>query len=343
MRLLICTILFIISYLSASAQAPPAPPTNDCDDCFYCLDVDDAGNAPTCGTTNAAQWEVKNTGPCVMSSPDIVVASGTDSVDITLCTEINVSGNLEADDVAIIGYVVNGVPIPWLTIPGNLFNAVTEICLNLRVIVNATISINASLITDDNTEKFQIKEEGMKICLAASLPVSLTYFKIENNIIKWETASEINSDYFILEKSTNGISFEEIERIKGAGNSSYLIQYEVEHEHNNINTSFLYYRLTQVDEDGSSETFPIKVVTRESINNGVKIFPNPASKRFFVQGADVEISYLVNPFGKRHYSFDSTTVNGNFTYVNPVVPPGLYTIVGTSNGKLFSEKLLLLP
>lgn len=95
------------------------------------------------------------------------------------------------------------------------------------------------------------------------LPVEIAYFNgnNQNNVIelKWVTAAEINNNYFSLQRSSNGIEFEEIGVIKGAGNSNNPIEY-----------SFLdifpepginYYRLVQYDYDNSSrisETIAIR-------------------------------------------------------------------------------------
>lgn len=85
-----------------------------------------------------------------------------------------------------------------------------------------------------------------------TLPVTLVRFASEqsdNGIdIFWETASEINNDYFVLERSLNAIDFERIAVISGAGNSnSNKIYSYFDHNHYDAH---VYYRLKQVDFDG---------------------------------------------------------------------------------------------
>ena len=91
------------------------------------------------------------------------------------------------------------------------------------------------------------------------LPIELIYFegKRENNfnVLEWVTASESNNDYFVLEKSINGYDFYYLSMIKGAGNSNGIIKYNFLDPEINIDLS--YYRLTQFDYDGKSESFPI--------------------------------------------------------------------------------------
>lgn len=84
------------------------------------------------------------------------------------------------------------------------------------------------------------------------LPIELISFtgrkSGENNELKWETASEENTDFFLIEKTIDGQNFEVIGTNEGAGNSNINIEYIWidNHVQNVIN----YYRLKQVDYDG---------------------------------------------------------------------------------------------
>ena len=61
------------------------------------------------------------------------------------------------------------------------------------------------------------------------LPITLNYFNVRkqlsNAIIEWQTASEINNDYFTIEKSIDAKSWSVLSRIDGAGNSTQIIDY----------------------------------------------------------------------------------------------------------------------
>jgi hypothetical protein len=84
------------------------------------------------------------------------------------------------------------------------------------------------------------------------LPIELSNFEVscdnETIDIVWTTQSEINNNYFTVEKSYDGITFFEISTITGAGNSNSTINYAL--NDNNTN-ELVYYRLKQVDFDGS--------------------------------------------------------------------------------------------
>lgn len=89
------------------------------------------------------------------------------------------------------------------------------------------------------------------------LPIDLLYFKtdISNNAValSWATASEINNNYFTIERSFNGIDFEEIATIDGAGTSSQILEYS--YNDKLIREGIAYYRLKQTDFDGEFETY----------------------------------------------------------------------------------------
>lgn len=88
---------------------------------------------------------------------------------------------------------------------------------------------------------------------AAPLPISLISFQGEKNSsyndLKWITASEKNNDYFSIEKTIDGVNFDNIGNVKGAGNSIYSNSYNL--IDNNIESILNYYRLVQTDFDGN--------------------------------------------------------------------------------------------
>ena len=88
---------------------------------------------------------------------------------------------------------------------------------------------------------------------ATALPIELLSFQAKPASsfvdVKWQTASEQNNDYFELERSENGIDFQLISTINGAGNSVKLLNYG--YEDFQFVKSINYYRLKQVDFDGN--------------------------------------------------------------------------------------------
>lgn len=114
---------------------------------------------------------------------------------------------------------------------------------------------------------------------AFALPVTLTYFdgnyydkKVNLN---WVTETEINNDFFTIERSIDMENFEVIGVIKGNGNSNSKLNYT--YHDNNPKKGIFYYRLKQTDFDGNSEYFnPISVEINSTFYD-FHIFPNPIS------------------------------------------------------------------
>lgn len=110
-----------------------------------------------------------------------------------------------------------------------------------------------------------------------TLPVELTYFKglVEGKdvYLYWETASELNNDYFTLEKSRNGKDFETLGTIAGNGTVNTLSNYSFTDDHPYLGMSF--YRLSQTDYDGTTEVFPMISVVFSPNSDDFIVSPNP--------------------------------------------------------------------
>ncbi len=118
-----------------------------------------------------------------------------------------------------------------------------------------------------------------------ALPVEMLYFEVENKaenvMLSWATVTEINNDFFTIERSQNGIDFKEIGVEKGAGNYSGTLTYQFIDKQ--ALSGISYYRLKQTDFDASFEYTEIKSVNRnEQKVFDVNIYPNPVSESLFV-------------------------------------------------------------
>ncbi|MFM1745831.1 MAG: hypothetical protein RLZZ630_1768 [Bacteroidota bacterium] len=111
------------------------------------------------------------------------------------------------------------------------------------------------------------------------LPVELLSFtaKIQKEVVvlDWATASEMNSDFFEVQRSTDGLNYTELGRVTAAGNSNVLVRYSF--NDNQPVRGVNYYRLRQVDIDGTETFSPIRSVNY--IPGKVTVFPNPVADR----------------------------------------------------------------
>jgi hypothetical protein len=111
------------------------------------------------------------------------------------------------------------------------------------------------------------------ITLTTSLPIELMEFNGKengvNNLLYWNTASEQNNNYFTLERTADGENWINVATINGAGNSQEVLSYsylDSDYERGKVN----YYRLSQTDFDGNSETFNI-ISIDNTLNNRILV------------------------------------------------------------------------
>ena len=108
------------------------------------------------------------------------------------------------------------------------------------------------------------------------LPIELidysgNYKSKENAVLlEWQTSTEINNDFFTVERSYDGLVYEVIETVDGAGNSKNTLSYSLKDENPKSGTS--YYRLQQTDFDGASSTTGV-VAVNVSDKGDIKLFP----------------------------------------------------------------------
>ncbi|MEQ9441603.1 MAG: T9SS type A sorting domain-containing protein [Cyclobacteriaceae bacterium] len=116
------------------------------------------------------------------------------------------------------------------------------------------------------------------------LPVELVAFNVQAEanqvLLTWETASEINNDFFEIQRSQNAKDWEAIGTVAGAGNSTRSLEYQYKDKYPIIGES--YYRLRQVDYDGKFDYSKIRSITVEAFTQlnttvlEIRIYPNPS-------------------------------------------------------------------
>jgi hypothetical protein len=112
---------------------------------------------------------------------------------------------------------------------------------------------------------------------SSPLPITLTAFKIGSiNAgaieVLWTTASELNFNYFELEKSVNGTEFNKIAQVQGHGTTKVQHEYSFSDQDPIIGSNF--YRLKAVDVDGHTETFNV-IVASFVAQKDISVYPNP--------------------------------------------------------------------
>jgi hypothetical protein len=134
-----------------------------------------------------------------------------------------------------------------------------------------------------------------------SLPIELMSFEAkpynEDVLLEWTTASETNNDYFEVERSYNGIDFNSIGIVKGAGNSSTLKSYSLT-DYEPL-TGLSYYKLKQIDYNGDfsfSDIVSILINSKENLvvypiynpdYAATLLIDNPSKEELYLRITDV--------------------------------------------------------
>ncbi|MDF3029274.1 MAG: hypothetical protein K0S23_3581 [Fluviicola sp.] len=134
------------------------------------------------------------------------------------------------------------------------------------------------------------------------LPVELVYFDaaLTNGqvALTWQTASEFNSSYFDVLRSDDAKNWSSIGTVAAGGTSQTSLDYSLLDQSPLPGVS--YYRLKQVDSNGSFDLSEIQSVNNSRKVNQVKIYPNPADKGLVTVASDEPITDLIvfNALGK---------------------------------------------
>jgi len=165
---------------------------------------------------------------------------------------------------------------------------------------------------------------------ATPLPVELIKFDAtcqSNKVaINWATESEINNDYFTIERSKDDNEFELLKTINGNGNSASLINYSWTDD-NPINGT-AYYRLKQTDFNGAFEYHGVIAVSCEQ-SYPISFYPNPFENSFTVQLSENTThpitAEVLNYLGKKIHTQTIKTSSTEIT-LDDQLPTGTYFV-----------------
>ncbi len=194
-----------------------------------------------------------------------------------------------------------------------------------------------------NPDKFIIERQNTG---NAPLPVSLLYFKAEKttvgSLLTWETASETNNSHYLIYHSLKGTYFKEILKVNSKNKASkYQYIDKAAQSGNN------YYKLVQVDFDGTSTDLGIKVVNFNlKQEETIVVYPNPADRKVNINFGEVlesniqikvynlsgkELQNVVIPFQKDQASYTLELDNK--------ITTGIYIIKISSGAYNHTERL----
>ena len=179
---------------------------------------------------------------------------------------------------------------------------------------------------------------------AAPLPVEFLRFEVARSgsasVLNWATATENNNDFFTLERSADGVHFEALAQIKGAGNSP------VEHQYTYVDRKPLgginYYRLQQTDFDGKTSNSNVVSVRFDDKAAALLLYPNPVKNDLtVVLPVSVGVVTVMDTNGKVLFSQNVGNETAKFSTSISLagMSSGFYWVQVVGEGQVFTGKV----
>jgi hypothetical protein len=176
-------------------------------------------------------------------------------------------------------------------------------------------------------------------CGATPLPVQLLFFSaiaLDKEVeLQWATATEMNNNYFTIERSQNAADFEPMATVSGSGYSSSTLYYHAYDEKPLPDKS--YYRLKQTDYNGMSAYLGIVSVQNFS---DVAIYPTVTSGMVLITGLEKSNSEITvySMMGEKVFSLSN---NHEPAVDLGALPNGIYVIGVQTEKKVYTQKLVI--
>ncbi|MBQ21276.1 MAG: hypothetical protein CMD31_11020 [Flavobacteriales bacterium] len=287
--------------------------------------------------------------------PDIIITQAGD-VNGSLLDQfrfLDILNNIVGSQVAVN---FNGVPAvaqptwKFYNIPGLACGGSTASTRNLRLLAFDFADLGITVGNYAAVTKFQHQlTPNTDVAFVAYnmqsieiLPIVLLDFNVEvkNNIVQinWQTSSEINNDFFTVEKSKDAVNWEEVLKKSGAGNSQEILHYEDEDKFPVSGIS--YYRLKQTDFNGESTYSHIVPINYS--NNYFSIYPNPADGYVTIQLDNIPNNLVVQVKDVLGKPLLEQKVNSTNTLINiSSLPKGIYYVELVNESYKYAKKLVV--
>ncbi len=261
------------------------------------------------------------------------------------------------DGTANITFSYNPTPGPNLELPIAPYNLpADQRAQRYDIAINRWLPSTAGQTTTANS----VTVPGVTLfspwALASNLsplPIELSHFEaacLNGAVqIEWVTQSETDNDYFTLERTADGVVFETVMIIDGAGTTSQASFYSAFDEDPLDGISF--YRLKQTDMDGT-ETFSDMISVDCELNTslGVTVFPNPSSGdntliQIKTEAETVVSVSVVNALGERLF-FKAVKTGKDGSVVVPfeyyrTLPKGIYLVNAQTDKQQYTVRLIV--
>ncbi len=258
-------------------------------------------------------------------------------------TNISFNAYSTAAGPSAFGFAVGSTDLYEVDAPNASLISVNQAVSGQTGLTTATIRIQGWLNgsrTSSGAGAFRL--DDVVITGSVVLPIELSSFDAKTfkntSILSFTTASETNNDFFTIERSADGSSFDAIGEIKGAGNSNTTLSYEFTDEKPFAGVN--YYRIKQTDYDGKFSYTYIKYVRHNTYGN-LSITPRTTEGRLQIT-TDAEDYTLdvYNVAGQQVKSYQSLSLDQSISIDE--LTAGLYYIKVNVDGQVETTKIVKL-
>lgn len=306
--------------------------------------VDNKGSISNAATLNVTTYQ---------TSTNVGTLTNTRPGQVNVSSSFTNSGTVSnSGTVATTGSFTNSGTISGPAAPLRGSFTVTGVSVNSGVFGSNTTAnrLNFCDSSSGNGGSFDTQSGTVgtttTICSAAPLPVELTRFNATATggrvVLTWATASEKNSAYFAVERSADGREFARIAEAKAQGSATVATEYRATDEQPLPGLS--YYRLRQVDADGTANYSPLVSVNSTGVAS-LSLAPNPVADVVLVN-----LTGLTDPAA----TLEVRTLSGKLLLTAPAatgtaqplnvreLPAGVYLLQVRTAGHRLTQRLLKL-
>jgi hypothetical protein len=260
-----------------------------------------------------------------------VANAGTDQVTANTFAVLNATESADADGT--ISYT-------WSQLSGPVPATITNVASGTTAINNLVPGVYSFRVLIRDNKGATTTDDIIVTIQGSLLPVEWAYFTGQRsgtiNLLKWATGSEIDNDYFEIERSQDGSKYAVIGKVAGKGNATGLQEYS--YADVDAPKGKIFYRLKQVDKDAAASFSKVVVLDGSEKNAVEQLYPNPV-----LDNLNITVSNNVKGTG-RLAVYDQSgrsvwqqSITKNTEYFKAAIPmsklvPGMYLVELNING-----------
>jgi hypothetical protein len=267
------------------------------------------------GGTGTTQGTASQNGSSTTSSKDVLVGKYTDNGSTAALNWTQIGGGAGPDQGLGLALVNSEVYVTGSVVPAATFGSLS---------ISSPADVNTLFLG-------RLGTASTSNATPTPLPVTLTSFSVTaagpTARIVWATAAETNSARFEVERSRDGNTFSMIGTLAATGNSNATHVYQLLDDKLPAGPGLYYYRLRQVDLDGTVNYSPVRAVTLARNDSGLVLYPNPTNSLTTLSGATpgTEVQVL-DALGRLLLSCPTTTAGTAELSLPAGLTSGVYVV-----------------